>query len=602
MTAEHRHALPEGFEFEGYRIEGLLGTGGFGLTYRAREIELGRLVAIKEYLPNGIAGRESGEAAVHAISAAAQEEFDWGLDRSRGEAKTLVAFRHPNIVNVLRFFQSHGTAYLVMDFVEGETLEAIIARDGPVPEDKLRALLGPLLDGLENIHEAGFLHRDIKPGNIFVRADGTPVLIDFGSARASLGAASKGMTAIVSGGYAPVEQYTTHGKQGPWSDLYGLGATLYHAVAGRPPPEAIERIDSDSYKPASGAAKPGYSETLLAAIDACLALKRAARPQSVTDFRKVLGGRAQPGGPSGQALKSAKGKEEQKTAAALHEPLPQGATILPAEEQAAAAAAADQTAAADQAAAAKPGRGWLPPILFAALIAAAVAAGIVWLGGGNEALRTACVAPPAKDPVKTIAACTTAINSGSFSGAALGELHVAKGILHAGRGEHATAIEEFGLAIAHNPKDKRAHYLRAGSHHAKRAWVPALADYDAAIRLDPDFAEAFEGRGVLRYDTRRYENAVADLTTAIGMKRSLNALLHRGQSHLLLRDYKSALADFDAALVFAPERGELYRMRGVAREFLGRREAAIADYLTALKKDPGDREAKDRLSKLGVTP
>ena len=236
MTAEHRHALPEGFEFEGYRIEGLLGTGGFGLTYRATEIELGRLVAIKEYLPNGIAGREAGEAAVHAISAAAQEEFDWGLDRYRGEAKTLVAFRHPNIVNVLRFFQAHGTAYLVMEFVEGETLEAIIARDGLVPEDKLRALLGPLLDGLENIHEAGFLHRDIKPGNIFVRADGTPVLIDFGSARASLGAASKGMTAIVSGGYAPVEQYTTHGKQGPWSDLYGLGS---HALPrGRRPATA----------------------------------------------------------------------------------------------------------------------------------------------------------------------------------------------------------------------------------------------------------------------------------------------------------------------------------------------------------------------------
>jgi tetratricopeptide (TPR) repeat protein len=593
--AQHRHALPEGHVLEGYRIEGLLGAGGFGLTYRAREIELGRLVAIKEYLPNGVAGRETGESAIHVISDAAQGEYDYGLQRFRDEALTLVAFRHPNIVSVLRYFQANATAYLVMDYVEGESLERILKRDGPMPEEPLRGLLGPLLDGLQNIHEAGFLHRDIKPDNIVVRASGTPVLIDFGSARQALAGASLGMTAIVSGGYAPIEQYTTHGKQGPWSDIYALGATLYQAVTGHAPPEAIARIESDAYILAGAAARGTYSGGLLAAIDAALAVKREDRPQSVSAFRDILGhgstarrpphpGQPDKPGPPGEA--------------APHGALSAGMTIFATGVSAPRAAEAADTAE-------KP-RYSLRTLVLMVLITIGLAV-MVWrrddvervITGGDQA---ACLEWQASGPERAIEACVAAIASGKFEGKALAALHLAQGFAHAERSEHEAAVAALTQALKLGGGDKRAYLMRARAYHALRNWAPALADYNHAIKLDPDYAEAYAGRGALHFDVRQYQQAVADLTRAIEIKPMPEAHFYRGQSYLVLRDYIAAFTDFDRAVELGPDTGAYYRMRGVAHEFLGRRVQAIADYRTALSKDANDREARERLTRLGVTP
>jgi len=288
MSSEHGQALPAGYELDGYHIEAVLGAGGFGITYRARETAIKRTVAIKEFLPAGVAMRDTDAASVRPISTGEEEFYEYGLERFRGEAETLVRFDHPNIVRVHRYFQANGTGYLVMQYVDGENLDAILTRAGTLTESEIREVVDPILNGLQQVHKAGFLHRDIKPANIYIRADGSPVLLDFGAARLALGEKSKSLTAIISGGFAPFEQYSSKAKQGPWTDIYALGATLYRAVTGRAPPDAMDRMEDDELVPARDAAGSGYSAALLAAIDTALAMKAADRPQSIDALRALL--------------------------------------------------------------------------------------------------------------------------------------------------------------------------------------------------------------------------------------------------------------------------------------------------------------------------
>jgi serine/threonine protein kinase len=290
------HALPIGHTFDGYRILRLLGAGGFGITYLAEETAIGRKVAIKEYLPQGFAARAADSFTVRAVSAGSQGQFAWGLDRFRKEAATLVAFEHPNIVSVYRYFEGNGTAYLVMQYVEGKALDALIAGGKTLAESEIEEVIFPILDGLEQVHAAHFLHRDIKPANIYIRKDGRPVLLDFGAARQAFGSETKSITAIVSEGYAPFEQYEARGDQGPWTDVYALGAVLYRCIAGERPPAAPERISArlrgtpDPMVPAREAGKGRYSERLLEATDRALSTMQADRPQSIVALRALLKG------------------------------------------------------------------------------------------------------------------------------------------------------------------------------------------------------------------------------------------------------------------------------------------------------------------------
>jgi len=286
----HLHALPASHEFEGYRIERVLGAGGFGITYLATEAVIGREVAIKEFLPSTIAARAVDSLTVHPIVPADAEMFRWGLKRFRNEARTLVTFRHANIVQVYRYFEANGTAYLVMAYEKGASLAEILKTRRTLPEAEIRTLLGPLLAGVAEVHKAGFLHRDIKPANIIVRADGTPALIDFGAARQSFGEKSQSLHAIVSAGYAPFEQYTSSTQQGPWTDIYALGATLYCCVSGTRPIEAPDRVAGARMRSASELGAGRYGETLLRAIDHALGLQPEDRPQSVAEWREELAG------------------------------------------------------------------------------------------------------------------------------------------------------------------------------------------------------------------------------------------------------------------------------------------------------------------------
>ncbi|HKA38319.1 MAG TPA: serine/threonine-protein kinase [Burkholderiales bacterium] len=288
-------ALPRGYALHEYRIDSVLGAGGFGLTYLATDSNLHLKVAVKEYLPSDFASRGEDSTTVLPKSVDATESFQWGLRRFMDEARTLASFRHPSIVRVMRFFEANRTGYMVMEFVEGKPLSEWILTRRPLPLMTLLALVGPLLDGLDIIHKSGYLHRDIKPANIFVRADGSPVLLDFGSARQLTGEQQE-LTAVVSPGYAPLEQYHAHGKQGPWSDIYSFGGVLYWMLTGTKPVEAAARVREDILVPAAQAADArAYSPEFLAAVDWALRPNEDERPQSVGEFKWALlaGGRTE---------------------------------------------------------------------------------------------------------------------------------------------------------------------------------------------------------------------------------------------------------------------------------------------------------------------
>lgn len=282
-------SLPPGHRLQEYLIERTLGGGGFGITYLARDENLHLTVAVKEYFPADLALRGAEQSVqVRSGDGEARASFDWGLERFLDEARALAAFRHPNIIRVLRYFRANGTAYIVMEYETGLPLKRWVPQNAPLNRRSVLALLQPLLDGLEAVHDTGFLHRDIKPDNIYVRADGTPVLLDFGAARRVSGGSD--MTNIVSPGFAPFEQYHSHGRQGPWTDLYSLGAVAYWMVTARKPVEAAARVQQDSMLPATSLADPAvFGADLLAALDWALQPDEGRRPRSVGEFRAALG-------------------------------------------------------------------------------------------------------------------------------------------------------------------------------------------------------------------------------------------------------------------------------------------------------------------------
>ena len=295
-----RGALPAGARLRGYEILAVLGHGGFGVTYRARDTTLGRDVAIKEYLPTAVAIREDGTTVLPRSTALA-DEFRWGRERFLQEARTLARLDGaPAIVRVFDFLEANGTAYLVMALLDGEPLEQRLRRDGCLSQLAIEGLLHPLLDGLAAVHAAGFLHRDIKPDNIMLDAKSNPTLIDFGASRAPVAGGTAAMTAIFTPGYAAAEQFTS-AKQGPWTDIYGLCSTLYHAVVGRPPPSAFDRMVNDTYEPLAKLRPAGFSAPFLAAIDAGLKLRAADRPQSIAEWRPMLGLPSTPDRPTAAA-------------------------------------------------------------------------------------------------------------------------------------------------------------------------------------------------------------------------------------------------------------------------------------------------------------
>ncbi|HZW75697.1 MAG TPA: serine/threonine-protein kinase, partial [Caldimonas sp.] len=285
------HMLPLGTRLRDYEITGLVGEGGFGIVYLAWDHALQRRVAIKEYMPASMATRVAGSSAIVVKSERHLDTFRAGLKSFVNEARLLARFDHASLVKVYRFWEENGTAYMAMPYYEGPTLKtALAALDGAPSEEELRAWLQPLLDALELMHSKHCFHRDIAPDNILLTAGG-PLLLDFGAARRVIGDMTHAITVVLKPGYAPIEQYgdVASMAQGAWTDLYALASVVYFAITGSTPTSSVERLMDDRVEPLALVARGRYSDELLRAVDAALAVRPADRPQSVAAFRTLLG-------------------------------------------------------------------------------------------------------------------------------------------------------------------------------------------------------------------------------------------------------------------------------------------------------------------------
>lgn len=288
-------ALPPGTVLREWRLEEVLGVGGFGIVYKGRGIYFNELVAIKEYFPSSISERDA-EATVVPIDSNAEEVHALGLKKFVEEAKLLwnlsTPSRHPNIVSVRSLFEIHGTAYMVMDFEDGTSLSRLLKQGQRWNERSLLALVTPIAEGLDRAHRVGVLHRDIKPPNILINDSGRPVLIDFGSARFEAAEATSTKVTFHTPPYAAIEQYVKTFEQGPWTDIYALGVVLYECVTGEKPPEVLERMHASAGQKLADGEWPGYSKRFLAAVDAAMAVKPDERPQSIGEWLALLDGSA----------------------------------------------------------------------------------------------------------------------------------------------------------------------------------------------------------------------------------------------------------------------------------------------------------------------
>ena len=289
ISSENDQALPLATRLGDYRLDAIIGHGGFGITYRAFDTQLAKFVAIKEYFPVEFAARRP-DGHVAPRGARVADDFAWGRERFLDEARALARFRHPHIVPVLRYFEANDTAYTVMEFEDGRSVAQLLRTPNHrLQPDEVRRLAEGLLSGLRAVHAQGFLHRDIKPSNIIVRHDGVPVLIDFGAARQAMGGRTRTLTSILTPQYAPIEQYALDGKQGPWSDIYSTAAVLHHTIAGFPPPDAASRVGNDPYRPLSVTQADRFDSALLAAVDRGLAFTPEQRPQTIEAWRPMFG-------------------------------------------------------------------------------------------------------------------------------------------------------------------------------------------------------------------------------------------------------------------------------------------------------------------------
>lgn len=290
LLATHANCLAIGSRVSDFEIIGLIGEGGFGIVYLAKDVTLDRIVALKEFMPAAFAGRIDG---VHVAVRAANHRamFDAGLKSFINESKMLAKFAHPALVEVFRFWEGNGTGYMAMRLYKGETLRQALAKgEEDFTEERIAQIMGPIFDALEMLHREQVFHRDIAPDNIML-SEGRSVLLDFGSARKIIGDATQALTTVLKPGYAPLEQYSDDGtmKQGSWTDVYALGGVLYHLATGKTPLQAVSRMMSDPLQTVNQITGDKFSTNFSQAVSKAMMVHIDARFQTVTEFREALG-------------------------------------------------------------------------------------------------------------------------------------------------------------------------------------------------------------------------------------------------------------------------------------------------------------------------
>lgn len=290
LLASHANCLPIGTVIADFEVIGLVGEGGFGIVYLAKDINLDRIVAVKEFMPSAFAGRVDG-THVAVRSGNHQATYQAGLRSFINEAKMLAKFAHPALVEVYRFWEANGTAYMAMRYYAGETLRQKLTHGNTVfDEETIAQTMAPIFDALEMLHREQVYHRDVAPDNIMV-TDGHPVLLDFGSARRIIGDGTQALTTVLKPGYAPIEQYVDDGtmKQGPWTDVYALGGVLYHLATGKPPLQAVSRLLSDPLQSVNEVTSNRFSASFSGAVAKAMAVRVEDRLQNVREFSEMLG-------------------------------------------------------------------------------------------------------------------------------------------------------------------------------------------------------------------------------------------------------------------------------------------------------------------------
>ena len=293
MASQANQALPAGTRVENYRIVSTLASGGFSTVYLAHD-DKQTPVVIKEYLPAALAVRTDG-SPTPKVAAADLARFRYGVKCFFEEGRALAKLSHPNVVRVLNFFRANETVYIVMRYEKGRSLQLQIQNRVGMPDEVwVRSTFAELLNGLREVHRNKLLHLDIKPANVFLRIDGSPLLIDFGAARQTLSNEGSQLAPTYTPGFAAPEQYARSGELGPWTDIYSIGATVYSCLAGTAPQPAHERLKKDELAPARKRWAEQYSRILLDIIDWCLRLDHLERPQSVLALQKALLGEKEP--------------------------------------------------------------------------------------------------------------------------------------------------------------------------------------------------------------------------------------------------------------------------------------------------------------------
>ena len=291
MAAQNNAPLPDGLDIAGYRIVKKIASGGFSIVYLAYDAE-DNAVAIKEYLPSALALRQAGEL-VPSIDKANLPIFRIGLKCFFEEGRALARIVHPNVVRVVNFFKAHETVYMVMAYESGHTLQERISRmaakGSRLSEAAICQLFIGVCAGLREVHANKLLHLDLKPANIYIRTDGTPLLLDFGAARQTINTDSPLLAPMYTTGYAPPELYAKGSPLGPWSDIYSIGASIYACMTGNAPQAANQRKNEDKMEAAFAQLEGVSSAELVGMVKACLALDPLARLQSVFAIQKVLG-------------------------------------------------------------------------------------------------------------------------------------------------------------------------------------------------------------------------------------------------------------------------------------------------------------------------
>ncbi|MGO4742381.1 serine/threonine protein kinase [Serratia quinivorans] len=378
VNKPNSNSLPNGYRFNEFEIKEAIGEGGFGIVYRAYDHQLERTIAIKEYMPTSLAMRND-DLSIGLRGERFGKTFQAGLNSFIQEARLLARFSHPGLLHVLRFWEENGTAYMGTQFYSGTTLKNLQAQQPEkIDEAWIRRLLPPLFSAINTIHQEGYLHRDISLDNIQIQENQLPVLLDFGSARKEIGNLSDETEIMLKPGFAPIEQYTENsdGEQGPWTDIYALGAVLHTLIVGSPPPVSVVRSIEDSYQPLSERRPAGYSLELLRTIDHALALKPEDRPQTIDEMAELL------------HLPIADENEIISTPAAAPE------NLLVAANPAAGAAVASTVTAH--------GMKLTRPMMIGAGVAALLVVGVItWLSGGDSHPTPVAANTPNDSPADT---------------------------------------------------------------------------------------------------------------------------------------------------------------------------------------------------------